>query len=189
VPDVASLASFVAFQAFWLVAVGGAARGLPWVGLLALPVLLAVHARLVPAPERGRELAFVVAVGVLGAALDSALKGLAITRYPSSEGVWTVPVVPPFIAALWAGFATLPRFSLRWLADRPALAALLGAVGGPLSFAAGARMGAVGVGPTPALTWGVLALEYALATPLLLWLAPGVQPAVRALRARTELPG
>jgi hypothetical protein len=184
-----SVTSFLAFHVFWLVAVGGAARGLPWAGLLALPVLLAVHARLVPADERRRELAFAVAVGVLGGALDSALKWLAVTRYPSSEGVWTWTVVPPFIAGLWAAFATLPRFSLRWLVGRPALAALLGAVGGPLSFAAGVRLGAVGVGPTPALTWGVLALEYALATPLLLRLAPGARPVAPAPIARAELPG
>jgi hypothetical protein len=172
VRDVASLASFVAFQAFWLVAVGGAARGLPWAGLLALPVLLAVHARLVPADERGRELAFVVAVGVLGAALDSALKALAVTRYPSSEGGWALPVVPPFIAALWAGFATLPRFSLGWLRGRPVLTALLVALGGPLSYLAGVRMGAVEAGEGPAPAWLALAVEYALVTPLLLRLAP-----------------
>jgi hypothetical protein len=80
---------------------------------------------------------------------------------------------------LWAWLRCFQRSSdssARWLAGRPALAALLGAVGGPLSFAAGARMGAVGVGPTPALTWGVLALEYALATPLLLLLAPHARP-------------
>jgi hypothetical protein len=83
-----------------------------------------------------------------------------------------LPIVPPWITALWIGFATLPRFSLAWLRGKPWLAALLGGVAGPLSYLAGVRLGAVAVGAHPLLTFGVLAAEYALVTPLLLLLAP-----------------
>lgn len=168
-----SLFNFLAFQAFWFVAVLGAARGSPWLGLIAVLPLLAVHAFLVPADERRRELAFVVVAGLAGAAVDSVLKAWQVTSYPSTASAWAHPVVPPFIAGLWIAFATLPRFSLRWLSASPLLAAGLGAVGGPLSYLAGVRIGAVAVGPSPLATWGVLALEYGVLTPLLLRLAPG----------------
>jgi hypothetical protein len=102
--------------------------------------------------------------------------------------------VPPFIASLWIAFATLPHVSLAWLAPRPALVAALSAIGGPLSFAAGVR--AVGYGVAPLASNAVSALEYALATPLLLAaLAPARAPpprtpwphAVRSLHPRAGL--
>jgi hypothetical protein len=173
-----SAVQFVAFQILWFVAVSGAARGHAWLGFVAFVPYIVLHVTLVPPAERQRELTFVLLAGALGTVLDSALKALAITNYPSSVVAWPSVIVPPFITILWMAFATLPRFSMHWLRARPVLAALLGALGGPASYAAGVRLGATAVGPEPALTWGVLALEYAIVMPLLLRLAPG---AVRTL--------
>jgi hypothetical protein len=47
------------------------------------------------------------------------------------------------------------------------LAALLGAVGGPLSYFGGSRLGAVAHADSELFTYGLLALEYAVVTPLL----------------------
>lgn len=168
-----SLVQFLGFQGLWFAAVLGAADGRPWLGPLALLPYLSLHAGLVPASERKRELLFAAATGALGTVLDSVLEALALMSYPSSNATWHLGFAPPFITALWIAFGTLPRLSMRWLAGHPWLAAALGALGGPLSYAAGVRLGAVAVGPVPALTWGVLALEYAFVTPLLLRLAPG----------------
>src|SRR5436190_14499843 len=124
---------------------------------------------------------------MLGVVLDTALSNWGVFSYPSSRADWVSWIVPPWIIALWIGFATLPRFSLAWLARRPAAAALLGAIGGPLSFLGGVRMGAIAPRPESALTWIVLAMEYAIVTPLLLWLAPravGVEPIAHARSKR-----
>ena len=43
---------------------------------------------------------------------------------------------------VWTTFATLPNHSLAWHKKRLGLAALLGAVGGPLAYWAGVRLGA-----------------------------------------------
>ena len=43
-------------------------------------------------------------------------------------------LAPPWPIPLWLQFATLLRFSLRWLDRRPALAVLVGLVGGPMAF-------------------------------------------------------
>ncbi len=163
-------ANFALYQGAWFVAVSCAARGDVWTGPAAMLVVVIVHLALVP--DRMRELRFLFVVGLFGTIADSALAALGVLAYPSSHASWTSIVAPPWIIALWIGFATLPRFSLAWLAHRPALAALLGAVGGPLSYAAGIRLGAVAVGSQPVLTWLALSAEYALATPFLLWLAP-----------------
>ncbi len=165
-----NLANFLLFQGAWFVAIEGAARGAIWPGPAAMAVVVAVHLAL--SPDRARELRFLLLAGVVGTVADTALATLGATAYPSSQAAWPHALVPPWITALWIGFATLPRFSLAWLAHRPWLAAILGGVGGPLSYLAGVRLGAVAVSPEPLLTWVALAGEYALATPLLLRLAP-----------------
>ncbi len=166
-----SLLQFAAFQAVWFASVLGAARGQAWLGALALLPYLAWM--LAGERARGRWLARWLAAGALGCLLDSALRVRGLIVYPLVPAGWPTWLVPPFIASLWIAFATLPHVSLAWLAPRPALAVLLGALGGPLSFAAGVRMGAIEHGRSIVATNVALALEYALATPILLrWLAP-----------------
>ncbi len=168
-----NVANFLLFQTFWFTAVLGAAAGRMWLGPLAAIAVLTVHLWMLgDGRERKRELAYVLAVGLLGTLVDSLLRTAGATAYPTSEQAWPFAAVPPWITSLWVAFAILPRFSLRWLRGRPALAVLLGALGGPLSYLAGARLGAVAVGQSPSLTWTALALEYAVVTPLLLRFAP-----------------
>ena len=169
-----TLANFVLFQLAWFAAVAGADAGSEavrtWAGPLAVLVFLAVHLAMIDgARERTRELVFVLAVGLVGGAVDSVLRALAITAYPTST---ESALVPPWIASLWVAFAMLPRFSLAWLRGRPVLAGVLGAIGGPLSYLAGTRFGAVAVGSSATVTWVVLAVQYATFTPLILRLAP-----------------
>ena len=168
--------NFVLFQLFWFAAVLGAESGYLWAGPVAVVVFLGVHLRMVAAGQRARELGFVLVVGVAGTFADSVLAALDVLRYPTSTA-WTPPIVPPWITSLWIGFAMLPRFSLGWLANRPALTAAFGAVGGPLSFLGGARIGAVALGANPTITLAALAIEYALVTPALLHWAPGQREA------------
>jgi hypothetical protein len=167
---VRKLANFALFQGAWYASVEGAARGWIWFGPLCVALLLAVHA--LGLGLRWRELRYVALVGACGTLADSALGLLGATAYPSSQAAWPYPFAPPWISGLWIAFATLPRLSMAWLAPHPWWSALFGALGGPLSYYAGVRIGAVGVAEPPLYGYGVLALEYALATPLLLRLAP-----------------
>ena len=155
---------FVAFQGVWFASVGGAARGYAWAGPVA--TLLLVAAVLLRSDERARVAALIAAAGLAGALADSLLQALGATAYTGVPRLWPAALVPPWIVGLWVAFAAVAGPTLGWLHGRPVVAALLGAVGGPASYAAGARLGAVAM-PNPALTWGALALEYALAMPLL----------------------
>lgn len=164
------LANFVLFQLGWFVAVAGAAQGRVWIGPAVMALVVAVHLGFVP--QRSRELLYLLIAGLLGTLTDTVLVALGLLEYPSSNPVWPSTIPPPWITALWVGFATLPRYSLAWLIDRTWLAIAFGAIGGPLSYLGGVRIGAVHVGAAPAWTWVALAVEYAIATPLLLRLAP-----------------
>jgi hypothetical protein len=92
------------------------------------------------------------------------------TGWQRFAGGQVLPALAPlWVVALWAQFATLLRNPLRWLRDRPLLAALLGLAGGPLAWASGARLGAVQlVQPAPALL--LQAAGWAALTPCLIWL-------------------
>ena len=74
----------------------------------------------------------------------------------------------PWMVALWPNFATTFHTSLSWLAGRYALAAGLGAVGGPLSYYAGARLGALTLPDAPLKSLLIIGLVWAAVLPLLL---------------------
>jgi len=182
-----NLANFALFQLAWFVAVGGAARGELWAGPFAVGVFLLIHLGMLPSQRsRGAELVYVLAVGAIGALADTALHAIGATAYPTSVEGWGHALVPPWIISLWVAFALLPRFSLGWLAGKPGLAFLLGAIGGPLSYLGGTRMGAVAAGENELLTWGALSLEYALITPLLLRFAPAFRSEPGTLEANAH---
>ena len=167
-----NVANFVLFQAAWFACVSAAAQGFMWLGPLVVLVVVTLHLLLIAErTERRWELGYILVVGLVGMLADTGLGLLGATRYPTSEGVWLLALAPPWITSLWVLFATLPHHSLAWLRERPRLTVVLGAVGGPLSYLAGTRLGAVAVGDQPLLTWGALAIEYAVVTPLLLRLA------------------
>lgn len=168
--------NFVAFQVAWLVTVRAAAHGQPWTGPAAMALVVTLHLAL--AERRGRELVYLLGAGLLGTLVDGGLARLGALRYVGgADEPRLLGLVLPWVSALWVGFATLPSRSLAWLRPRPLLAALLGGLGGPLSYLGGVRLGAVAVAPQALLTWSALALEYALVCPLLLvasarWASP-----------------
>lgn len=162
-----TLTNFVAFQIGWLACVLGAAGGVPLLGLFVAALVLGLHLYLSsePAPEAR----LIIMVGALGSAVDM-LQALAGVFYFYNE-VLPAWVAPPWLIALWMIFATTLRSSLGWLAGRYWLTASFGAVGGPLAYYAGHRLGALGfpVDPVPSLLF--MAIVWALLMPTLVWLS------------------
>jgi cell division protein FtsW (lipid II flippase) len=79
-------------------------------------------------------------------------------------------IAPYWMVAMWALFATTLNVSLRWLRPHVGLAALIGAVGGPAAYYAGARLGAIEFTVAGA-AMAAIALGWAVLTPLLLRVA------------------
>jgi len=160
------IANFIAFQLGWFACVLGAANGLPWSGPLVVAAVIALHLSLSRRPLR--ELRLVGAAMLTGLVLDSLLLATGWLRYPA--GQWLPGVAPYWIVAMWGLFATTLNVSMAWLRGRSVLAVLVGVVGGPLSYLAGEKLGAIELmPPAPALV--ALALAWALAMPLLMRLA------------------
>jgi hypothetical protein len=167
---IARLANFLLFQAGWVATVASAGAGHPWAGPLV--ALALVGAQLAAGPDRAARLRTVTTVAwvaVLGTALDTALRWAGVTAFPDWPATpWPCP---PWITALWALYASTLGSSMAWLQGRPAVAALLGAVSGPLSYLAAERLGAVVLAPDPLRRWAVLALAWAVAVPVTLAVA------------------
>ena len=166
--------NFVAFQLGWFACVLGAANGWPWAGPVLVLGIIGLH--LARARRWRPELRLILAVAALGLVVDSLLLATGWLSYPS--GLWVPGLAPYWIVAMWALFATTLNLSLGWLRGRPLLALLLGAVGGPLSYLAGEKLGGIDlIEPFPALA--ALAVAWAVAMPLLMLLAvrfDGVSP-------------
>ncbi len=164
----ARVLNFILAQAGWFACVEGAARGWPWIGPLAAAVIAIRH--LMAAQERWSELRLLAAAVIAGLIVDGGLKGGGVVAYAGD----VLPVrwlAPPWILALWVLFGTMLNGSLAWLHRRPGLAALLGAVFGPLSYLSGARLDAASFPRSGALAMAVLALVWAALLPALIGLA------------------
>jgi hypothetical protein len=153
---------FLVGQAAWFACVLSAAHSSPAIGAVVVAILLAAHLLYIPrALEECRFLAFVVLLGTLW---ESLLVRMHLLGYPSGNVI--EGFAPYWIVAVWALFGAQFNMTYRWLKGRPAAAAMLGAVAGPLSFRAGAALGAVQfMRPLPATL--ILAVGWAVILPLL----------------------
>jgi hypothetical protein len=150
----------------WFACVVGAARGEGWLGPVVVTVLLAVHLWLTP--DRPGQMRLILAVGVFGFLVDSVQTAAGVYAFPHASVVpW---LCPPWLVALWMLFATTLDGSMAWLGGRYGLAAALGAVIGPLSYGAGARLGAIVLPADPLASLMAMSAVWALALPALLWM-------------------
>jgi len=124
----------IAHQVVWFCAVIGAGLGQVWPGVLATAAFAAW--RLTATPRRDVELKLVVTAFTLGLLLQIAWVDGGLVRYAAP---WPLPVVPAWLMALWVAFGLtiVPLFG--FLHVRPLVAALFGAMGGPLAWLGAAR--------------------------------------------------
>lgn len=156
----------VLFQAAWFAAVLGAARGMFWLGPLAMLPVIAIHLAL--QDNRLGELKLLLAAGLLGFAYDTSLVFAGV--FTPLTHLFPRPFSPPWMICLWLNFAATLNVSMSWLRGRYLLAAVFGAIGGPLAYYSGAKLGATEALPTLRGLL-VLVLGWGLMTPLLVWLA------------------
>jgi len=156
----------ILLQLLWPAAVFGAIQGVTWPGVL---IVLAMPcwslARGLP-PRRDLRMAF---TGILmGAVFETVLLGLGLVEYRLMAAPGLAPV---WILMLWAGFALHFHHCLAWLRRRRGWAAVLGALGGPVSVLIGAGLGAATLPRGPLALVLFYGACWALLVPLLAWLA------------------
>ena len=156
----------VIFQCAWFAAVLGAAHHRPLLGTACVAAVIAWH--LVVSARPAQEARLVALLCLIGFVVESAIVRQGHVAYPSGQPV--ASLAPSWIVALWALLGIALNVTMRWLHGRLLLAAVLGAVLGPLSFSSGARLGGAQLlHPTEALV--TLALVWAVLMPVLVMLA------------------
>jgi len=143
--------NLVGFEAGWLLCVLGGS----WVALATGLVLIGGHLRFIARPGEWRLLAGFAGLGLL---LDGSLTLLGGFDFSGHSQLFGL--LPLWLWMLWPLFATLLAHSLTWLWRLPRLAALAGAISGPLSYYGGGVLAGVSLAPwllpVQALIWGTL---------------------------------
>lgn len=161
------LQNFILFQIGWLSCViGGASSGYHWIGVAVVAAIVAIH--LLRAYTISNEIMLIVITTLLGTSWDSALLAAGLLAF--NNGVVFDALVPFWMIAMWALFATTLNLSMRWMRNRYLLASAFGAIGGPIAYYAGHRLGAVDFSETSTALLMVGA-GWAVIMPLLMWLS------------------
>ena len=151
------------YHIVWFALVTGAAVGRPGPGLLLALAAIIIHLGQARAPLQ--ELRLVALASLVGAVFESVLVASGWVRIDTTSLL--AGVLPLWMVALWAVFATMLNVALRPLRSRLALTAVLAAFGAPLAYWGGARLGALEwVQVIPALL--LIAAGWLVSMPLLM---------------------
>jgi hypothetical protein len=154
--------NFISFQVLWWACVLSARPGLSLLVLILVVLFTAVHLQWVESWQQALPLLITAAAGSLFDQVGYHMGWISFNHHQS----WTSHI-PLWMIALWLAFASTLNVSMRWLQCKPLLAAVLGAIFGPLAYLGAAQLGAVNLPSPYSLAW--VALEWAIAMPLLLW--------------------
>lgn len=153
------LVNVAIYQAVWFLCVLGETRG-AWLAVL----LLGLHLFL--SPIRILDLKMMGMLLIVGLSIDGILHGLGFISF----NVAARPI-PFWLLVIWLALAILPHHSLAWLKSRVLLSAFFGALGGPLAYWAGVRLGAAYFNWSVPASLGTLAIIWALLWPGVMYFA------------------
>ena len=132
------LLNALGFQAGWWACIAGVGRGLEVEAILFCLCLVTLHLRFSPSPFlEVKTAAVALLIGIL---LDSALQYFSVIGFYG----WSLgPLSPFWIWMLWVMFALTLNASLAFLKEQSLIiSAILGLIFGPLTYYAGAKLGA-----------------------------------------------
>lgn len=164
--SLSKIVNLVLYQIGWFSCVLGTSYGFPLVGAIGAAALVTLH--LLLTDDRKAEIQLILYLCLLGAVVDSLQQAAGLFTFKTSPRwpLW----LPLWVFVIWAQFATLFRFALHWLSGRYLLGAFLGALGGPLAYWGGIRLGAASFGDRPFITLVILAIVWAGVIPVFLWI-------------------
>lgn len=155
--------NLLAYQCAWLACVLGAAHQQLAIALVVSLAVLLLHLATASAPRL--ELALIGVAVVIGGLFESGLVAGGWVRV--NDALLVGSSTPLLMVVLWAVFATTLNVALRPLRGRHVLIALLAAVGAPLAYLGGSRLGALEIPDTmPALL--LISAGWAVMLPLLM---------------------
>jgi hypothetical protein len=158
--------NILGFQTAWWACIAGVGRNFEIPALLYGLVLAGLHIRFAHQPQQEAKLAALALV--VGMAADTVLQTTSVILFYG----WALgPLSPFWLWLLWALFAMTLNTSLKFLQSQTLwLSVAAGLVFGPLTYYAGAQLGAASIDNTP-FHCGALAFTWAIALPVLVYSA------------------
>ena len=157
--------NFVLFQAAWFVCVLGASYDRTYFALLIATIILLIHFAIIK--KRLLELKLILIAATIGLFFDGALLNFDLIIY-NDPGL-PYPFTPIWIVMLWMIFAMTLNHSLAWLSQKIYISIFFGAIGGPLAYVAGEKLGAITLLSNNSII--TLSIGWALITPILIIIA------------------
>ncbi len=136
------LVNYAGFNAAWLATVWGAGHGYPWLGPLSAFLFIPVHLYL--SDNRRKEVELFMKLALLGTLLETGFRLTGLVVYHGN--IPGYPLAPPYITTLWVLYGSTLNYSMAWMHRSRWVAAVSGAVFGPVSYLVAAGLGAVSLG-------------------------------------------
>ena len=154
------------FKAGWLASVFTAASSMPVAGTVVIGLAVLVH--LLISKNANAEFRLLAIAALIGLVWESFLVMTGLVEYNAAS---VLPGLAPYwIVAMWVLFATTINVGMRWLKKNIYVAAIAGAIGGPMSFLAGSKAGAVSFAD-PTVSLIVIGIGWAVLLPVLVQVA------------------
>jgi len=167
------IVNFVFFQICWCACVWGGANGYWWLGPLCVGVFLVWE--MLRSKQVSKDLSMLAVIGLLGFTIDSAYILGGVLNFATP--VPYTSLAPVWIVAMWIAFGLTLNHSMSWLKGRYVLGAIFGAIGGPFAYwVAWKAWSGVFFNIELLNVMIIIGIVWAIATPLLLWLAQLTQP-------------
>jgi hypothetical protein len=164
------------FQTAWWACIAGVGRGWELPALAYCAALVGAH--LLYIQHRRQEIQLAVVALAIGVVVDTALQYVSVIHFYG----WALWELSPFwLWALWVLFAMTLNASLSFLKTQPLwLSAAAGLLFGPLTYYAGAKLGAASFDPSVTHV-SALALAWMLALPAMVVVATRISANVAIL--------
>tara|TARA_B100001248_G_scaffold214884_1_gene169535 strand:+ start:489 stop:1028 length:540 start_codon:yes stop_codon:yes gene_type:complete len=161
------------FKIGWLACVYGAASGFALEGCLLALLIVAFSVK--QAANWQSELITVGLITLVGLLWESFMASQHLMIYATQSATQDgLTLAPYWLIVMWALFATTINQSMGWLKHKLLIAAVLGAIFGPLAFVAGEKLGAV-VFLNESVTMTLLTIGWAILMPLVCIIARRVE--------------
>lgn len=156
------LYDLVGFKICWVLCAFCSTWNQPYLGPFATLIFLMIHLYLVN--FKSRDIKVILIAITCGFFLDSSFSLSGLIRY---EGGFlsSYQLSPLWILSMWAGFSLSMMYTLEVIKNNYTISALLGFVGGPLSYSAGVGIGSIEIHTIT--SYILLALAWAVVVPLL----------------------
>ena len=163
---------FGLYKVAWVCAIlGGGVHGYPI--LSAFPMLVWSVAWIFFQPNRKANTIMAVVAGLCGVVWDSGLVVTGIMEFPAAAQALFPS--PPWMVSLWISFGAITHASFYKMYGHYFWAIIIGGIGGPMAYWGGVATDALIISSSKELFLGMIALEWAIAFPFLLWAGQKIQ--------------